>query len=505
MSTLGRVFGLAAALVFVSACGGGGGGGSGGGTQPTSFTVSTHISSGSGTISPSVVTVARGQTTSIAVTAAAGFVIESVTGCGGSVNGSTYTTGPISSNCSVVVAFGLEGYRITQLSSPGITAFGPTLTDTGEAYWIEYDGTSMHILNRQPDGGVRNLWSYAIGLDGVLGGGLKPMRVNSAGDFAISLPSKAHPSSASSADAFVNGAVAMVGTEYGNLFLDQKTLTTRVIWAPPDQIHRSLDVFEIQAAITQRYTFQDFDNVNPLAINSKGQLLVRGESPGLGELFLFQDGESTKVASDSPLAADISDEWITYFAIPEGARVPVIVRQSLVSDSEVRLTLGDEDIPPPRLQIDSSGRTIFLGDYVTPFDPALPWAGGRRDYSLQQWDGNTKRELAKGIPYRISANDPGAFDMSGTGRVAYVGYSPECDHPTSASADPCGDWDVFVVDQSTAEVTRVTDLPANTIAFYVEANRRGEIILATQRGLNSYSGFDSDLAATWEVWLATPR
>ena len=95
--------------VGLTACGGGGGsdGGSGGGTQPpTSFNVTTSLSgTGSGTISPTSRTVAQGSTGSFAVSPASGSTIASVTGCGGTLSGSTYTTGPITANCTVTVSF----------------------------------------------------------------------------------------------------------------------------------------------------------------------------------------------------------------------------------------------------------------------------------------------------------------------------------------------------------------------------------------------------------------
>jgi hypothetical protein len=122
MMTLGRVFGLAAALVFVSACGGGGGGdgGSGGGTQPTSFTVSTSTTgTGSGTISPTSRSVAQGSTTSFTISPGSGSSIGSVSGCGGSLSGSTYTTGPINGNCTVSATFDLNTYTVTATAGTG--------------------------------------------------------------------------------------------------------------------------------------------------------------------------------------------------------------------------------------------------------------------------------------------------------------------------------------------------------------------------------------------------
>jgi hypothetical protein len=69
------------------------------------FLVTPHAGA-HGTISPSTPqTVGYGLTTSFTVTPAAGHKIGSVTGCGGSLSGSTYTTGPITSSCTVSATF----------------------------------------------------------------------------------------------------------------------------------------------------------------------------------------------------------------------------------------------------------------------------------------------------------------------------------------------------------------------------------------------------------------
>uniref|UniRef100_UPI0040575F03 InlB B-repeat-containing protein n=1 Tax=Candidatus Electronema sp. TaxID=2698783 RepID=UPI0040575F03 len=49
--------------------------------------------------------VEHGNTASFEVTPSTGYVIDKVEGCDGSLNGSTYTTGPIIRNCSVTAMF----------------------------------------------------------------------------------------------------------------------------------------------------------------------------------------------------------------------------------------------------------------------------------------------------------------------------------------------------------------------------------------------------------------
>ena len=53
-----------------------------------------------GAVSPSSVKVSQGQITSFQLTANTGFTINTVTGCGGVLDGNIYTTGKITENCN---------------------------------------------------------------------------------------------------------------------------------------------------------------------------------------------------------------------------------------------------------------------------------------------------------------------------------------------------------------------------------------------------------------------
>jgi hypothetical protein len=74
--------------------------------QPVTYLVTATAGSG-GTISPSSQTVNAGATTSFTVTPNSGYQIDSVTGCGGHLSGTTYTTGPITADCTVTASFSL--------------------------------------------------------------------------------------------------------------------------------------------------------------------------------------------------------------------------------------------------------------------------------------------------------------------------------------------------------------------------------------------------------------
>lgn len=95
--------GLALSAISLVSCGGGGGG-SGSGDATTSYTVSTSVGA-NGSISPTSATVDENGTTSFTLTPDSGYSIGRITGCGGSLNGSIFTTGPITADCSVYVTF----------------------------------------------------------------------------------------------------------------------------------------------------------------------------------------------------------------------------------------------------------------------------------------------------------------------------------------------------------------------------------------------------------------
>ena len=112
-----------ALLAGVAAAGGCGGGGGGGGDDPTvrsSHNVSVAVSAG-GSVSPDSSVVTRGGTVSFTITPEAEFQIASATGCGGTLSGSTYTTSPISADCTVAVTFRPVTYPVTASGGTGGT------------------------------------------------------------------------------------------------------------------------------------------------------------------------------------------------------------------------------------------------------------------------------------------------------------------------------------------------------------------------------------------------
>ncbi len=73
-----------------------------------------------GSISPASRTVAQGATTSFTVAPDSGYAIGTVSGCGGALSGTTYTTGAISADCAVSATFtALPTYQVTATAGTG--------------------------------------------------------------------------------------------------------------------------------------------------------------------------------------------------------------------------------------------------------------------------------------------------------------------------------------------------------------------------------------------------
>ena len=104
---------LAAAFCFaLAACSGGGG--------TATHTVTATAGSG-GAISPASVAVNDGSTTTFTVTPNTGYIIASVTGCNGTLNGATYTTGAVTADCTVTASFATGTHTINATAGNGGT------------------------------------------------------------------------------------------------------------------------------------------------------------------------------------------------------------------------------------------------------------------------------------------------------------------------------------------------------------------------------------------------
>jgi hypothetical protein len=82
------------------------------------YTVSTSAGTG-GSISPTSALVSHGFTTAFTIIPDTGYGIGTVSGCGGSLSGNIYTTGPITGLCTVAATFTLNQYTVTATAGPG--------------------------------------------------------------------------------------------------------------------------------------------------------------------------------------------------------------------------------------------------------------------------------------------------------------------------------------------------------------------------------------------------
>jgi N-acetylneuraminic acid mutarotase len=155
---------LAAGLL--TACGG-----------STSYDVTATAGSG-GSIYLTNVTVGAGGTTTFTVTPNSGYAISSVTGCGGSLSGDTYTTGPINADCTVTASFsaaftwvggsdttgagGDYGTRGVAAAAnvPGARDGGVTWTDALGNLWL-FGGFSGYTHNPTNGDFLDDLWEYS--------------------------------------------------------------------------------------------------------------------------------------------------------------------------------------------------------------------------------------------------------------------------------------------------------------------------------------------------------
>lgn len=118
----------------------------------------TATTAGGGTISPSTAAVTAGGTTTFTVAANAGYGVFGVTGCGGALSGSTYTTGTISADCTVTATF------VRQASVRTEAAGGGTISPSSAT--VNLGGTTTFTVT--PDSGY--VFNYATGCGAAVSG-----------------------------------------------------------------------------------------------------------------------------------------------------------------------------------------------------------------------------------------------------------------------------------------------------------------------------------------------
>jgi hypothetical protein len=140
-----------------------------------------------GTLDPVSADVEHGATADFVVVPATGYHTESVSGCGGSLSDSTYTTGPVTADCTVTVLFGKDIHTLSILllgeESGSVLTDGLTCGSEGCAGQYAYgDRVVLKII---PDAGSRIV---DIRVDGVSVGAANMLTLrNITGDHTVEI------------------------------------------------------------------------------------------------------------------------------------------------------------------------------------------------------------------------------------------------------------------------------------------------------------------------------
>lgn len=121
----------AATAAYSWTCAGTNGGTTASCTAPRAYTVSASAGA-NGSISPASKDVVGNTSTTFTVTPVTGYA-ATVSGCGGSLSGSTYTTGAITTACTVTASFALQTV---------------SLTDPGSGLWVPPNTTNLLIADQ---------------------------------------------------------------------------------------------------------------------------------------------------------------------------------------------------------------------------------------------------------------------------------------------------------------------------------------------------------------------
>lgn len=143
--------------------GGNGTGGGGGGTPRGPWTISLEAGEG-GQFSPAEMSVPDGGSATFAVLTDLGYEIDTVTGCDGTLEGATFTTGTVTEHCTVTATFRFVGFAVVAGSteggqiSPAFALVGPAATQTFRLT----AGAGHRILSVSGCGGTLSGTTYSV-------------------------------------------------------------------------------------------------------------------------------------------------------------------------------------------------------------------------------------------------------------------------------------------------------------------------------------------------------
>lgn len=139
--------------------------GCGGGDGPRSYTVTATAGPG-GSVSPTSATVPEGASTSIAIALNEGYEIAEVTGCGGTLSQTTYTTAPVISACSISAIFRLKRYAVTATANTGgsIIPASAMIEHGSRATFTLAAQVGHEVVNAAGCGGTLSGLTYTTGI-----------------------------------------------------------------------------------------------------------------------------------------------------------------------------------------------------------------------------------------------------------------------------------------------------------------------------------------------------
>ena len=119
-------------------------------TAKPTYTVSTSVGTGT-TISPTSASVVSGNTTTFTVGLLNNYTSLTASGCGGSLSGSTYTTGTITANCTVTSSATPVTPGILSVMKSLRTVYDSDLLSTPICFSVQTQGTGFHVVVTRTD------------------------------------------------------------------------------------------------------------------------------------------------------------------------------------------------------------------------------------------------------------------------------------------------------------------------------------------------------------------
>ena len=135
--------------------------------DPTGFVTVVPIAvGGHGTIDPGTNTlVKKNKTKRFKIKPDIGYHIGSVTGCNGTLVGSSYTTGPITQTCTVTATFAINSYIVT----PAPKQNGGISPNTGQS--VDYGNTASFTVTPETGYHIKSVSGCGGTWDGIITGG----------------------------------------------------------------------------------------------------------------------------------------------------------------------------------------------------------------------------------------------------------------------------------------------------------------------------------------------